>query len=337
MPESSVATHEEILERSLMQLGTRWRQLDGYDLLSGGRSGANTYRLRFSDRDLILKVALPGGPDHLLQGARREVLFYRHLAADVRVRVPDAIASHEDDATGVCLLLTAHEPAPDPPVWTASRFIEVADLLGRCHSAFWDKERELSAMGWLGRDEEPAAVASQRASGLWQRLSTEPGFEAILDDERVAWILRMLERLDEMGTDATPFPNTLCHGDFHSDNILIGHGGGLVLSDWQEVGVGRGPEDLSFFIQRATFSGGKVPVDAMFDAYRRSVMTNTGQDIPLRELYRVADLAELRTRLIDWPEFLIEAPAHQLSDMIERIDVLESALSDKHREAPYRR
>ena len=318
-----------------MKLGIAQLQRHDYDLLSGGRSGANTYRLRFSDRDLILKVALPGGPDHFLTAARREVRFYRHLAANVRVRVPEMIASHDDDASGVCLLLTAHEPAPEPAAWRTARFIETADLLGRFHSAFWGEERELSAMEWLRRDEEPAAVAVHRASGLWERLSSETRFEAILAAERVAWIRRLLERLEEIGMDATPFPTTLCHGDFHADNVLLGRDGALVLSDWQEVGIGRGPEDLSFFIQRATFSGGKVPVDAMYDAYRRSVMTNTGRDVSLRDIRRVADEAELRTRLIAWPKFLFEAPVHQLADMIERIEALETALSDEHREAPY--
>ncbi len=313
-----------------MRLGIDRSQLRGYVLLSGGRSGAATYRLRFSDRDLILKVALPGSPVHLLEGGRREVLFYRYLAADVRVRVPGMIASHDDDATGVWLLLAAHEPAPDPAAWTTARFIEAADLLGRFHSAFWGEERELSAMGWLRRNEEPAAAAIQRASGLWRRLSAEPRFETILASERVAWIFRLLERLDEIGTDATPFPVTICHGDFHTDNVLIGHDGALVLSDWQEVGFGRGPEDLSFFIQRGTFSGGNVPVEAMFDAYRRSVMTNTGRDVPMRDIRRVADAAELRTRLIDWPEFLVESPAHQVADMIERIEALASALLNQH-------
>jgi len=336
VPEQHFAPHEEILEGSLMRLGIDRSQLHGYEMLPGGRSGAATYRLRFSDRDLILKVALPGSPVHLLEGARREVLFYRHLAADVGVRVPAAIASHDDDATGVCLLLAALEPAPDPAAWTAARFIETADLLGRFHSTFWGKDGDLSTMGWLRRDEESAAAASHRAADLWQRLSTQPRFGAILAAERVAWLLRLLQLLEGFGTDATPFPVTLCHGDFHSENVLIGHDEALVLSDWQEVGIGRGPEDLSFFIQRATFSGGKVPVEDMFEAYRQSVIAITGQDIQLEDIRRVADLAELRTRLLDWPEFLDEAPAHQLSDMIERIEVLAYALSGQHRRAPDR-
>jgi len=37
---------------------------------------------------------------------------------------------------------------------------------------------------------------------------------------------------------------TLVHGDFHPANVLIRGDGQLLIVDWEQVGVGSGPQDL---------------------------------------------------------------------------------------------
>lgn len=318
--------HRDILAHCLATLGTDPDQLLGYDVLAGGASGAYAYRLRFLAGDLLLKVTRPESHGYLLERARREILFYRHLASDVRVQVPTAIASHCDDATGACLLIEAYESSPEPAVWTEARYIQAAEQLGRFHGAFWRKEHELSSLGWLRRAEVLEEADIRQAYTSWERLRDERRFVTILTPERYKWILGMLGRIRGARTSLSSFPATLCHGDFHIDNVLVDRGGGIVLADWQEVGPGRGPEDLSFFLQRASFSGGTVPGEAMIDAYRRSLAANTGEYVPVRDIRRVMDTAELRTRLLHWPAFLVGASEHQLTDLLDRIRVLAARL-----------
>jgi Ser/Thr protein kinase RdoA (MazF antagonist) len=326
MPEAYEVPHREVLTLCLAALGTDPDQLLGYDVLSGGASGAYAYRLRLPPGDLVLKVTRPESPGYLLERARREILFYRHLAPEVRVRVPSAIASRCDEDIGACILLEAYEPSPEPMAWTEGRYVEAAEYLGRFHAAFWGKERELSTLGWLRRVEELEEGDIRRAYTYWERLRAEGRFETVLTPERYEWILGTLGRVRWVGTVLSSFPVTLCHGDFHIDNILVDGGRGMVLADWQEVGPGRGPEDLSFFLQRASFSGGSVPEEGMVRAYRRSLVANTGEDVAASDIRRVVDAAELRTRLLHWPAFLGDASEHQLAELLGRIHTLATGL-----------
>ncbi len=326
VPEPYDIPHRDILARCLAALGTDPDQLLGYDVLADGASGASTYRIRFSPGDLFLKVTRPESPRYLLERAHREIQFYPHLASDVRVQVPSVIASRCDTAIGACLLLEAYEPSPAPAAWTETRYVQAAEQLGRFHAAFWGKGRELSTLGWLRRVEELEEAGIRQAYTSWERLRAEGRFETLLTPERYTWILAMLGRVRDVGTDLSTFPVTLCHGDFHIDNILVDRGGGIVLADWQEVGPGRGPEDLSFFIQRASFSGGTVPDGEMIDAYRRSLAANTGEDVPDRDIRHVMDAAELRMRLLHWPAYLADASEQQLADLLGRIRVLAAGL-----------
>ncbi len=322
MPQTHEIPHGEILARCLAVLEGDPDHLLGYDVLAGGASGAYAYRLRFPAGDQFLKFTQPESPDYLLARARREMLFYRHLASEVRIQIPRAISYRCDKAFGVCLLLDAYEPCPAPASWTETRYVQAAELLGRLHGAFWGKEHELSTLGWLHRVDNLEEADIRQAYAHWERLRANERFKTILTPERYTGVLALLGRIRSAGDVLSSFPVTLCHGDFHSDNILAGPNGGMVLADWQETGLGRGPEDLSFFIQRASFSGGTVPCDAMIDAYQKCLRSITDEDIPVRDIRRVMDTAELRTRLLHWPAFLVDGSNHQLTDLLGRIQTL---------------
>jgi aminoglycoside phosphotransferase (APT) family kinase protein len=54
-------------------------------------------------------------------------------------------------------------------------------------------------------------------------------------------------------------PACLIHGDLHAGNLLRDAEGASVWADWQEVGIGQGPEDLALLWQRAEFDGADRP------------------------------------------------------------------------------
>jgi hypothetical protein len=99
-----------------------------------------------------------------------------------------------------------------------------------------------------------------------------------------------------------------------------------VWADWQEAGIGLGPEDLSFLFQRAWAAGASVPQDAAIRAYHLSLQTAVGQSIDLQTLRRVLDVSELRTLLLLWPPFLAFASAQHLSEAVCRLHYLEGKL-----------
>lgn len=326
VPHEPQSRHRDVLAHCLTALGTDPDRLLGFDVLAGGASGACAYRIRLPAGEVVLKVTRPESSGHLLERARREILFYRHLAPDAQIQVPKMIASCCNSAIGACLLLQAYEPPPEPQEWTKERYVQVAEHLGRLHAGFWGQGHELSVPGWLRRSEEPAEAEIRQARGHWERLKSADSFEAVLTPERHKWILGMARGIREARKVPSSLPLTLCHGDFHIDNILVDHSGGMVLADWHEVGLGRGPEDLSFFIQRASFSGGMVPDEEMLEAYRRSLVENIGEDVPVQDIRRVMESAELRTRLLHWPAFYLGASGRQLMNLLERIQVLAARL-----------
>ena len=125
-----------------------------------------------------------------------------------------------------------------------------------------------------------------------------------------------------MRTPIRSFPLTLCHGDCHAGNLLRDSTDQLVWADWQEVGVGYGPEDLSIFFQRAEAMGASPPRDEMALAYRRRMEAVTGEQIPAETLHRAIDFSELWARLLLWPLYLAFLPEERFRHAMQRIEVL---------------
>ncbi len=57
---------------------------------------------------------------------------------------------------------------------------------------------------------------------------------------------RLVPRLGDY-LAARPRPWTIVHGDYRADNLLFG-GDRVVVVDWQTVGLGPGPADLSYLL-----------------------------------------------------------------------------------------
>src|SRR5690242_6269537 len=132
--------HEEIISRAL---GAMHRTPTGelrYELLQGGVSGSYTYRIEAARDDLVLKATLPGCAPYVMQRARREVFFYRHLAHKIPLRVPqvlDTFLMDESAGTPVYFLMPRYRPSEPPGEWSEAQYIEAAEQLGRFQAAFW--------------------------------------------------------------------------------------------------------------------------------------------------------------------------------------------------------
>jgi thiamine kinase-like enzyme len=180
----------------------------------------------------------------------------------------------------------------------------------------------LAVHHWLRRPDEPGAVEGAAAWNAWQPLRERiaaMGRSTAEVKELVECGARHINRtLEQVST----FPTTLCHGDCHLGNLLRDAENGLVWSDWQEVGIGHGPGDLSFLIQRAMVDGGRVPEDAMIAAYGAQLADATGTSIPLAALRQVTDSFDLRTRLLLWPAYLAMAPDAGIDAHIARVGEL---------------
>lgn len=255
--------------------------------LAGAGSGSAVYRLTTGARDAVLKVTTA---EAWREHARREARFYQALAERVPVRVPTLLGA-ADTGELTCLLITVAEQLPPPAEWDLARWLEVAGQLGRLHATPVAGERWLRPL-WTPSMSEPALE-------FWRR----EGLGGLAEE--------LAGRLGELTAAVDALPGCLVHGDCHAANLLA-DGGELVWVDWQEVGLGHGPEDLALLWQRAEADGARPPRDGTLAAY-------SAARGPLDGLRRAAVAAEIRLLLVDWPGFLVHAEPGRRTVMVDRL------------------
>lgn len=315
-------SHEELVAAWLLAVGHDPAQLQRCELLHGGVSGSFVYRLEGFPQPLVLKITLASTPPFVRGRAQREVAFYQSLAANLPLTVPQLHGASVAPDGGIALLLAALAPPLPPGAWNHADYTEVARQLARLHAAYWNATAQLAAFPWL---RQPRAVESQTVEAAhcaWLTLQQQPSFAELFPTSRQRLLNDLLQRIAHAPANAASLPLTMCHGDCHMDNLLRDAGNGIVWADWQEVGVGYGVDDLSFFAQRASSAGATVPLEEMLATYHDELAVRTGQSVDEHKLRaRVAE-HELFTRLVHWPHYLTHAEPAKLEAQLERIEQL---------------
>jgi aminoglycoside phosphotransferase len=294
-----------------------------YAVLQGGISGASTYRIHGSGVDAVLKVASRDAPAATLERARRELRFYLDLATAIPVRVPRLLGWAEEES-GLALLLAAHAPAQSP---RRADFGGIARNIALLHAAFWDKTEALSEYGWLrpaNRATDREAV--ERARQWWRALAVQPATGHLVTPHALSQVMYLLAEISQLDTALEALPLTLCHGDCHTGNLLCDGEGHWIWADWQEVGPARGPEDISFLLQRSAGLPARVE-EEIIGAYRDQLAA-AGVAIDRDTVRRVMDASELGTWLLHWPVYLLSMPAPEkkLGRMLKRMRDMERRL-----------
>jgi len=298
-------------------------RLVGHKLTSEGISGSRTYRVWFGGRDAVLKVTDPEAAPLVRERARRELSFYRTLSDQIPVRVPELLGSCDHDVVGTCLLLGRYTPPPPSAQWPVDDAVEVARQLASLHAAFWDKQEQLHEYAWLRQLRAHAdEQVIEQAQDAWRALGLSDRLSALFSPDVYRTLDSGLARVPALDATLQAFPATLCHGDCHLGNLLRDEQGRLLWADWAEVGIGAGPADLSFLIQRANADGARFSVDELAAAYHNRLVEAIPQPVSLDGIRRVMDAFELRTRLLEWPYYLSWASAQTVSDMLARIGIL---------------
>ena len=256
--------------------------------LAGGRSAAGVFLLETDGRRLVLKVSTS---DTWKPKAHKEMRFYEELAPTLPILVPELLAATTSEV-GVCLLMSAHDQSGKAGDWSDARWVEAASQAGRLHR--YAEYADLPA--WLHRAPEPPVT---RAVEQWISL----GYPQIADE-----LPRVVPELTQRLAEAPP---TLIQRDCHVENFLLSAEGELIWADWQEVGLGAGPEDLALLLHRAEFDGARPPRAEMMAAYSEA------RKVTLDERTLLA--AELSLLLVEWPHFLPYGDEHQRQTMIDHL------------------
>ncbi len=203
-------------------------------------------------------------------------------------------------------------------------FLEAIEQLAQFHGTFWDAPETLARHHWLAQDANQMAdgQVTKAARAAWHKLYKNSRFAHVLTIHELAWLERLIDKAGKIQVFTESLPVTLCHGDCTTLNVLIDSADNLVWADWQEVRIGRGPEDIAFLLERASVSGAHVPYRKLLEAYR----DHLERSVPLADIERVVQAAELRSRLLYWPTYLTGASATQLAAMLRRLHALAKTL-----------
>jgi hypothetical protein len=318
--------HEEVITRALRLLNRSGHDGVHYQLLQSGASGSYGYRISAPGGDLVLKVTLPGCPSYVLERAQREVLFYRHIATKVPLGVPRVIDTFLSDDSFVCVLMKAYQPTGYSHQWREAQYVSAARQLAHLHAAFWGRTDQLSELPWLKRNRSLVDADSGPAKEQWRNLRDDEQLGAVLTMRYYEMVGSLFNVLQEVQEALRPFPLTLVHGDCHMANVLHDRRGRLVWADWQEVGIGIGPGDLSFFLERAYFAGAAVPHQAVTQQYQVSLQMAMGHGLPMPLLLETLCRVELLSWLLSWAPYLHLGGPEQLARVLNRIEVLAQRL-----------
>ena len=290
------------------------------ELLSGGISGASTYRVHGLSQPCILKVVEAESAEYVHARAYREIHFYDQLAACVPLSTPRVFASLIEKSGYCALLIAAYQPLRPANQLPAGDFTEIAIQLARFHALFWNCTEQLTSLSWLTQPTTRDLTNDARhARETWLALAQRPQFRDILTEATLHAIeaaLGDIQSTSEYGSDTAM---TLCHGDCHLDNLLCDQEGHLIWADWQEVGIGYGPSDLAFLMQRAEANGADIAHSMIVAAYCKALRAAGVAGVSERAITSAMNESERRTRLLYWPDYMGDATTERMAHHLTRI------------------
>ncbi|RAP75712.1 aminoglycoside phosphotransferase family protein [Paenibacillus montanisoli] len=296
----------QFINRCLSRLGYTLGNAITFAKINAGRSGSNLYEIKLNDKPMILKYTdTKMNRDGRLR-ASREQRFYLDMSSIIETPIPELIGSFVDEQGGIGLLLKAYHQTPEPSRWNSELCFDKIRMIARLHAVFWNDASSLASFEWLTQKNEVVSTAAQNAAvQAWNEILGSMQRNTNENLVSIRQIEYMMGRLEDMVSLKHHFPRTLCHGDFHMENVLQQADNSPVISDWQEVCIASGPEDVSFFLQRASASGNPISSDAVIEVYTETVNDILRENLSIRSVRDVIDADKLHTMLVHWPQYLL--------------------------------
>jgi hypothetical protein len=296
-------TPNQITAEQLTDYLTRAGQLSNggvrdfdFEVIGTGKMGDNArFTLRYNDQaaagpaSLIAKFPAADEQARSMAGAQgayyNEVMFYRELAPDTRMRTPVIYGSElSEDRTSFLLLMEDMTPAvPGSQLQGETRERTVMALAEAAKLA-------ADYYGKPGLAERDYVMSSLEDGGAFGQALMEqywPGFVDRfghgLSEECIAFGERFARNYAYFVTRLQA-PRTLAHGDFRSENILFGADCATIV-DWQTTGHSSVLTDAAYFL------GGSVDVadrrdweKQLIEEYRNN-LEDAGVALPFQECW----------------------------------------------------
>lgn len=253
------------LQRSgRLRAGETVTVVDAKPLSSGASFSTRMYRMQLDGPGLpasaIIKLPVTGPVRQLIDAGGsyvREVTFYRELAADTPLRVPEAyVAEFEQDTGNMVLLIEDLAPLTpnDQLVGLTLQQAEAAiDDLARFHASSWEQphlpqyaDRLLPLDSAKGR-----AIFEQFGRFFAMTWPTALRVEGAGLSDKVCEFGQRLPALIPFFLGQLATPRAIIHGELRSENLFFDTDGSLILIDFQIVGQGSGVFDVSYLLSQS--------------------------------------------------------------------------------------
>jgi aminoglycoside phosphotransferase (APT) family kinase protein len=315
--------------------------------------------------DPMLNLVLKRGRSYtgaiLAGSARREASFYRSLAHQLPVRTPRLLLTADDlaDERSQPLVLSAPysiatqwdgtvecdndwvlmKALPSEMVWpraswTAEHYRLSLDALADLHATWWGSPPDPSDYPWVwmptGHHTE-GLIRDARAALV--EIESAPWGHRFYSRQRLHAWLRVLDDPTCLLDVLVKMPQTLIHGDYWPGNIAMREDGPAVF-DWQMVGVGPAPYDLSCFHSSSRWWFGRIPLSLIEirSHYLERLNDKLGQRVD-RYIFDIGmDAARAWRFAVLWPTVILEHHVGLLANLTHmRATAIEPAFASLRR------
>ena len=292
-------------------------------------------------RTIIVKLpsadpALRAISDRLGQD-RREVMFYREVAANAPLQTPHSYYCEVDSGTGDTILLLEDVNGARQGDSVAGCSLAEARRsmvqLAEFQASWWDNPR-LDRLEWMPLKEDETGVYQEIYAGAWESLLKKAGNAmprglGLLGDRLIQEIPRIKAKLTEP-------PRTVIHGDYRLDNCFFPTNfrtRPLVVFDWEFCARARGTCDAAAFIGEAFPPQQRRKEElGLLRAYHSTLVSNGVGGYPFEEClsdYRLSMLEVLVFWIVTGGYCDFDAPraSAYLRNSLDRFDAAVSDLA----------
>ena len=275
-----------------------------------GKSGALVYELDNSRIAKCIRLSELAS-DALRNSYEREYLFYTHFSSSAYPFLPKIYHCCQSDDE-IQIIMEKYLPLDRSRLDTAL-LEKIMSILAQIHS--------LPIPDFLPNvDTKPVVLdpsdITQYLLG-WKEVINEHG-DAFSEHD----LYRIAENINTINQKVHSTRKSVCHGDFHFENLLADAHDNIIVCDWQNINLGHVSGDISFLLSRLSADGCDIKKETAIQIYCN--LPNT--DITPNEIATQMSLANLNTSFMFWHNYLHGAPEDRVHDilgkMIEDLDCL---------------
>lgn len=264
--------------------GTKVEPLgEGVGLLSSIGRASLTFEDESTDT-VVVKVVSQNDNIDIAKGLNfylNEVNFYKDLSAECPVKSPECLYAEIDPDTQEFLLILedfGNEVAGDQLQGCSQEVLNLAfEQAAEMHAKYWDRVADIQ---WLSYHDEPELTLFRR-DAIYQPgvQPTLDGFGELFTDDLADIVVKIGEQFADLCHAAMSGPQTLTHGDYRIDNMLLPVRNGkteIVTVDWQNTRGGNCTHDIAYF--SAQSCGAELRGDTELEVLRNyyDVLTQSG-------------------------------------------------------------